>query len=51
MHGEGQLYAYDYSDEQLRKLAAEIKTFPKLKEAFIDFNNDIHTYAPRNALI
>lgn len=50
MHGEGQLYASDYTDTQLRKLADEIRSHSNLKEAFIYFNNDINTYAPNNAL-
>ena len=50
MHGEGQLYASNYTDKELQSLARKIKTTCKAREAFIYFNNDIHTYAIGNAL-
>lgn len=50
MHGEGQLYASNYTDEQLAALVNNIKSGCKPREVFIYFNNDIHTYAVGNAL-
>lgn len=49
MHGESQLYASNYSDEQLEKLASEIKASQGVKEVYVYFNNDIHAYAIDNA--
>ncbi|HEY0055142.1 MAG TPA: DUF72 domain-containing protein [Pedobacter sp.] len=50
MHGEGQLYASNYENEQLQLLVDRIKSGESVKEAYIFFNNDIHTYAIYNAL-
>jgi uncharacterized protein YecE (DUF72 family) len=50
MHGEGQLYASNYEAAQLQKLVEEIKLRNNTTEAYIFFNNDIHTYAIYNAL-
>jgi uncharacterized protein YecE (DUF72 family) len=49
MHGEGQLYASEYSLKDLQKLADTIKARRNVKEAYLFFNNDIHAYAPKNA--
>lgn len=49
MHGEGMLYASNYDRLQLQNLAAEIKSRDNIEEAYIFFNNDIHTYAVYNA--
>jgi uncharacterized protein YecE (DUF72 family) len=50
MHGEGQLYASNYTAEQLKDLVTTIETRELVSEAYIFFNNDIHTYAIYNAL-
>lgn len=50
MHGEGQLYASNYEKPQLELLVKEIKSRKNLSEAYIFFNNDIHTYAIFNAM-
>jgi uncharacterized protein YecE (DUF72 family) len=50
MHGEGQLYASNYDNSQLQNLVDEIKSKKHVKEAYVYFNNDIHTYAVHNAL-
>ncbi|HEX8376446.1 MAG TPA: DUF72 domain-containing protein, partial [Pedobacter sp.] len=50
MHGEGQLYASNYEKEQLQNLVDTIKIRESVQEAYIFFNNDIHTYAIYNAL-
>lgn len=51
LHGKGQLYASNYSNEELQNLVNEIKkTNPQTEQAFIFFNNDIYTYAIYNAL-
>ena len=49
-HGEQALYASNYEDQQLEQLAAKIRGKDIVKEAYIFFNNDIHTYAAYNAL-
>ena len=49
LHGEGQLYASNYEQGKLRQFVEEIKSKPNIKEAFVFFNNDIHTYAVFNA--
>lgn len=50
MHGEGQLYASNYEATQLQKLVDDVKLRTYTTEAYIFFNNDIHTYAIYNAL-
>jgi len=50
IHGEEQLYASKYESHQLKALADEIKSRKTLTEAYIFFNNDIHTFAVYNAL-
>ncbi|MEJ6979582.1 DUF72 domain-containing protein [Pedobacter sp. P351] len=50
MHGEGQLYSSNYENHQLQNFVTEIKTKKNIKDAYIFFNNDIHTYAVYNAL-
>jgi uncharacterized protein YecE (DUF72 family) len=49
-HGEQALYASNYEDQQLEQLATKIRGKDTVKEAYIFFNNDIHTYAAYNAL-
>lgn len=49
LHGEGQLYASNYTDEQLSTFVAEIKSKPSLSDVYVFFNNDINTYAIHNA--
>lgn len=51
MHGEKQLYASNYSNEELTLLAQTMKASCDIHQAFIYFNNDIHAYAPANALM
>src|SRR5512133_3312412 len=50
-HGNGQLYASDYSNDELSQFALKILSWSKKqKEIWIFFNNDINGYAIRNAL-
>jgi uncharacterized protein YecE (DUF72 family) len=49
MHGDRELYASSYSDEQLNDLAGEIKKSHLVKEVYVYFNNDIHVHAIGNA--
>jgi uncharacterized protein YecE (DUF72 family) len=49
MHGRSQLYASNYSQDELNELATQLKRQKKLQEAYIFFNNDINGYAPVNA--
>lgn len=49
MHGEGQLYASKYESIQLESFVKEIQSRANIDEAYIFFNNDIHTYAIYNA--
>ncbi len=49
LHGETQLYASNYEDQQLQFFVDEISKNKQLKTAFIFFNNDIHTFAVFNA--
>ena len=48
-HGVPQVYASPYDLATLQKVADEIKANPKIKEAYIYFNNDIGASAIRNA--
>jgi uncharacterized protein YecE (DUF72 family) len=48
-HGENQLYASKYSEQQLQNFAAEVTTHEDIDEAYIFFNNDINTNAIYNA--
>lgn len=52
LHGRQQWYAYDYSGQELREIAALAKKLAKLgaKTIYIFFNNDVSGYAPQNAL-
>ncbi|WP_256009273.1 DUF72 domain-containing protein [Desertivirga xinjiangensis] len=50
LHGEGELYASDYKEEQLQALVDVVKNENRTEDAYIFFNNDIHTYAVYNAL-
>jgi len=50
-HGEGGNYSTNYSTEQLKKDAKQIKEYLKLgKDVYCYFNNDAFAYAPRNAI-
>jgi uncharacterized protein YecE (DUF72 family) len=48
-HGEAQLYASQYSDQQLQEFAATITQGEDIKQGYIFFNNDINTNAVYNA--
>jgi len=50
LHGEQDLYASDYSEFQLENLVKQINEKPFIEDAYIFFNNDIHTYAVYNSL-
>jgi uncharacterized protein YecE (DUF72 family) len=52
LHGREQWYAYDYSLQELREIAALAKSMESLgaKKVYIFFNNDVAGYAPQNAL-
>ena len=50
-HGPEALYASSYSDEQLKYFALKFKNWMKEgHEVWAFFNNDIHGYAPKDAL-
>lgn len=49
LHGEQNLYSSNYEIPHLEKLYLEIKSKDIVDEAFIFFNNDIHTYAAYHA--
>lgn len=49
-HGNGQLYASDYSDAEMELYAGKIKEWNKNKTIWIFFNNDVHGYALKNAM-
>lgn len=50
-HGNGQLYASDYSDAELDFYSGKIGSWlAEKKEVWVFFNNDIHGYALNNAL-
>lgn len=53
LHGREQWYAYDYSLQELREIAALAKSMARLgaQKIYIFFNNDVNGYAPRNALM
>ena len=48
-HGKDQLYASRYSQEELQSFAEELRKSTSIQEAYIFFNNDIHTHAIYNA--
>jgi len=50
LHGEGQLYSSNYSDNELASFVTGIKKKDVVNEAYIFFNNDINTYAIYNSL-
>lgn len=51
LHGHEQLYASDYSDQQLREWADKIRAWNiGGKDVFIYFDNDANAYAVKNAL-
>jgi uncharacterized protein YecE (DUF72 family) len=50
-HGPAALYASTYSDEDLKYFAKKFKKWSKQgHEIWAFFNNDIHGYAPKDAL-
>lgn len=50
-HGSGQLYASDYSEQELKQYAEKIKGWlSEGKECWVFFNNDFGGYAIKNAL-
>jgi uncharacterized protein YecE (DUF72 family) len=50
-HGPKELYASSYSDEELKYFAKKFKKWVKEgHEIWAFFNNDIHGYAPKDAL-
>ena len=50
-HGPGDLYASSYSDDELKYFAKKFKKWVKEgHEVWAFFNNDIHGYAPKDAL-
>jgi uncharacterized protein YecE (DUF72 family) len=50
-HGPKELYASSYSDEELKYFAKKFKKWVKQgHEIWAFFNNDIHGYAPKDAL-
>ncbi len=48
LHGITKWYAYDYSDEELRKIAEAVRKCES-NEVYVYFNNDVGASAPRNA--
>jgi uncharacterized protein YecE (DUF72 family) len=48
-HGENQLYASKYTDEQLQSFAREVSGMKGIDQAYVFFNNDINTNAIYNA--
>jgi uncharacterized protein YecE (DUF72 family) len=50
-HGPAALYASSYSDKDLKYFARKFKKWVKEgHEIWAFFNNDVHGYAPKNAL-
>ncbi|MCX7705197.1 MAG: DUF72 domain-containing protein [bacterium] len=49
MHGPQELFASEYSENQLKELSSKIKIWRKTKEVFVYFNNDFYGYAVKNA--
>lgn len=50
LHGKEQLYASRYSTEDLKAMLAEVQRNANVSsDAYLFFNNDIHTYAVYNA--
>lgn len=49
MHGDTKLYGSDYSEEQLKRLAADIEVNSQVKEVYVYFNNDMEGHAVQNA--
>jgi uncharacterized protein YecE (DUF72 family) len=50
LHGREELYASNYSNDNLGNIIHQIQKFPQLKRAYLYFNNDIQGYATINAL-
>jgi len=51
LHGKDRWYNYDYSDKELKDLSSIISQFLKSKNiVWVYFNNDVNSYAPKNAL-
>lgn len=49
-HGQSELYASDYADDELRKMIAESTSLPGVEECYFYFNNDIRGHAVTNAM-
>lgn len=49
MHGPKELFASEYSDMDLRRLASRIEKWIKTRDVFAYFNNDFYGYAVKNA--
>jgi len=50
MHGPEEIFASEYSEEQLKNLATKIKKWRKKMDVFVYFNNDFYGYAVKNAM-
>ena len=51
LHGHEQLYASNYSDQQLEEWGVKIRKWNKEgMDVYVYFDNDANAYAPRNAL-
>ncbi|MBB5440226.1 uncharacterized protein YecE (DUF72 family) [Pedobacter sp. AK017] len=50
MHGRQQLYVSDYDEKVLSDIVDQIERMPKIKRAYIYFNNDVLGYAIENAI-
>ncbi len=52
LHGRQEWYAYNYSDEDLKEIAAKAHQMQAngAKRVYVFFNNDYEGYAPDNAL-
>ncbi|MDB5842476.1 MAG: hypothetical protein JWQ23_4428 [Herminiimonas sp.] len=48
-HGPGSMYSSAYDDDALRSDVTQLLDQP-VREAYVFFNNDIHGYAPKNAM-
>ena len=49
LHGEGEIYASNYTEQQLSTLVDNVKENKIIEHAYVFFNNDIHTFAVHNA--
>jgi uncharacterized protein YecE (DUF72 family) len=49
MHGRQQLYASNYSQQELADIIEKIQSMKDVRRAYIYFNNDVNGYATENA--